>query len=57
VSRLVDCTVTSSPTGIPYDLGITQEVCAMQVSKDLAGVSEKDMANVVIAYEPVWAIG
>lgn len=40
-----------------YDLGITQEVCAMQVSKDLAGVSQKDMANVVIAYEPVWAIG
>ncbi len=39
------------------DLGITQEVCAMQVSKDLAGVSEKDMADVVIAYEPVWAIG
>ena len=40
-----------------YDLGITQEVCAMQVSKDLAGISKKDMANVVIAYEPVWAIG
>lgn len=40
-----------------YDLGITKEVCAMQVSKDLAGVSKKDMKNVVIAYEPVWAIG
>ncbi|KAL7532801.1 hypothetical protein ACHAWF_004249 [Thalassiosira exigua] len=40
-----------------YDLGITQEVCAMQVSKDLAGVSKEEMANVVIAYEPVWAIG
>ncbi|KAL9179672.1 hypothetical protein ACHAXT_008962 [Thalassiosira profunda] len=40
-----------------YDLGITQEVCAMQVSKDLAGVSKADMKNVVIAYEPVWAIG
>lgn len=40
-----------------YDLGITQEVCAMQVSKDLAGVSKDDMDNVVIAYEPVWAIG
>jgi len=40
-----------------YDLGITKEVCAMQVSKDLAGVSKKDMENVVIAYEPVWAIG
>jgi len=40
-----------------YDLGITKEVCAMQVSKDLSGVSKKDMENVVIAYEPVWAIG
>lgn len=40
-----------------YDLGITKEVCAMQVSKDLAGVSKKDMQNVVLAYEPVWAIG
>jgi triosephosphate isomerase len=40
-----------------FDLGITKEVCAMQVSKDLAGVSKADMANVVIAYEPVWAIG
>merc|ERR1719469_550158 len=37
-----------------YDLDITQEVCAMQVSKDLAGVSKKDMKDVVIAYEPVW---
>jgi len=40
-----------------FDLDITKEVCAMQVSKDLAGVSKEDMANVVIAYEPVWAIG
>ena len=40
-----------------YDLGITQEVCAMQVSKDLRGVSKEEMRNVVIAYEPVWAIG
>lgn len=40
-----------------FDLGITKEVCAMQVSKDLAGVSKEDMKNVVIAYEPVWAIG
>jgi len=29
----------------------------MQVSKDLAGVSKEDMKDVVIAYEPVWAIG
>ena len=34
-----------------FDLGITKEVCAMQVSKDLAGISKDDMKNVVIACE------
>merc|ERR1712008_482767 len=40
-----------------YDLKIKNEVCAMQLSKDLVGVTKEQMANVVIAYEPVWAIG
>jgi len=40
-----------------FDLDITKEVCAMQISKDLAGVPKEEMKNVVIAYEPVWAIG
>jgi triosephosphate isomerase len=40
-----------------YDLNIKNEVCAMQLSKDLFGVTKEQMADVVIAYEPVWAIG
>jgi triosephosphate isomerase len=40
-----------------YDLNIKNEVCAMQLSKDLLGVTKEQMADVVIAYEPVWAIG
>lgn len=40
-----------------YDLNIKNEVCAMQLSKDLAGVTKEQMKDVVIAYEPVWAIG
>mmetsp|Transcript_38280 Transcript_38280/g.46733 ORF Transcript_38280/g.46733 Transcript_38280/m.46733 type:complete len:298 (-) Transcript_38280:117-1010(-) len=40
-----------------YDLNIKNEVCAMQLSKDLVGVTKEQMADVVIAYEPVWAIG
>jgi triosephosphate isomerase len=40
-----------------YDLKIKNEVCAMQLSKDLLGVTKEQMADVVIAYEPVWAIG
>lgn len=40
-----------------YDLNIKNEVCAMQLSKDLVGVTKEQMEDVVIAYEPVWAIG
>lgn len=29
----------------------------VQLAKDLAGVTEEEMARIVIAYEPVWAIG
>ena len=37
--------------------GITNEVVSMQTKLDLAGVSEEQLKNVIIAYEPVWAIG
>lgn len=37
--------------------GITNEICAMQIKLDLAGVTAEQMKNVIIAYEPVWAIG
>ena len=37
--------------------GITNEVVSMQTKLDLAGVSAEDLKNVIIAYEPVWAIG
>ena len=37
--------------------GITNEVVSMQTKLDLAGVSREDLKNVIIAYEPVWAIG
>merc|ERR1719356_424556 len=37
--------------------GETFAVCATQLSAGLAGVSAEQMKDVVIAYEPVWAIG
>ncbi len=37
--------------------GITDEVVAMQTKLDLAGITEEQLKNVIIAYEPVWAIG
>ena len=37
--------------------GITEEICAMQTKVALQGVSEAELERIIIAYEPVWAIG
>ncbi len=37
--------------------GITEEIVSMQTKIDLAGVTAEQLKNVIIAYEPVWAIG
>ncbi len=37
--------------------GITEEIVSLQTKLDLAGITAEQMKNVVIAYEPVWAIG
>ncbi len=37
--------------------GITGEVVSLQTKIALGGVSAEEMARVIIAYEPVWAIG
>lgn len=39
------------------ELGITEEICAMQTKVALGGVTEQELKNIIIAYEPVWAIG
>ncbi|MBE6886019.1 MAG: triose-phosphate isomerase [Ruminococcaceae bacterium] len=37
--------------------GITAEIVSMQTKIALAGISAEELKNVIIAYEPVWAIG
>lgn len=39
------------------EAGITEEVIAIQVKKALAGVTAEELRRVILAYEPVWAIG
>lgn len=39
------------------EAGITMEVCARQLAAIAALLKEEDWAKVVVAYEPVWAIG
>ncbi|MBA3721399.1 MAG: triose-phosphate isomerase [Parachlamydiaceae bacterium] len=40
-----------------YDEGQTQEVLRRQLKECLAGIETSDIENLIIAYEPVWAIG
>lgn len=37
--------------------GITNEIVSLQTKIALQGVSKEELNNVIIAYEPVWAIG
>lgn len=39
------------------DAGIEKDVVRKQIEQDFAGISAKDAAKTVIAYEPIWAIG
>lgn len=39
------------------ETGVTMDWIRLQIKSDLAGVSADDVKNLVIAYEPIWAIG
>lgn len=39
------------------EMGITLDWIRMQIKSDLVGVTAKQVASMVIAYEPIWAIG
>ena len=39
------------------EMGVTLELITLQVKSALAGVSPEKMRRIVIAYEPIWAIG
>ena len=40
-----------------YESGLTAEVVRRQIKNGLAGIDSADAARIVVAYEPVWAIG
>ena len=39
------------------EAGITMDLISIQIKKAFAGISAEDAKKVVIAYEPIWAIG
>jgi triosephosphate isomerase len=61
VLKLLDigmsCMLCIGESDSEYEQNLAGAVCAVQLKKGLAGVSKEDMSRIVIAYEPVWAIG
>lgn len=39
------------------EMGVTMDWIRLQIKSDLVGVAADDVKNLVIAYEPIWAIG
>lgn len=35
-----------------FDLSLTNQVCAVQLGKGLAGVTEQELSRIIVAYEP-----
>jgi len=44
-------------TEAEFEKDLVGSVCDVQLKKGLAGIKPEEMSRVVIAYEPVWAIG
>ena len=40
-----------------YDDGLTSDVIKTQLAESLAGLTSEEVSKMVIAYEPIWAIG
>jgi len=61
IERLQESNVTPilciGETKEEYELGLNEEICTLQLCKDLKGLTPEKVSKIVVAYEPVWAIG
>ncbi len=57
LSRNLKAIVCVGETLTQREQGITAETVSLQTKIALLGITEEQMKNVIIAYEPVWAIG
>ena len=44
-------------TYVQRDLGLEEEIVSSQITNALKGLTKEQVENIVIAYEPIWAIG
>jgi triosephosphate isomerase len=53
----LQCILCIGENKTEYEKGQNKEICAKQLSECLAHCNENDLKKVIIAYEPIWAIG
>ncbi|KAL1519482.1 hypothetical protein AB1Y20_023000 [Prymnesium parvum] len=53
----LDVVLCVGETEEEYEMALLESVCALQLKKGLSGVQASQLSSIVIAYEPVWAIG
>lgn len=51
------CILCIGENKLEYNQGLNKKVCTQQLEECLNGCYESDLSNIIIAYEPVWAIG
>ena len=59
--KAIDCGMTAvlciGETKTEYEAGQARRVCSRQLEAALEGVQADELSQVIVAYEPVWAIG
>tara|TARA_A100001015_G_C14974623_1_gene706668 strand:+ start:443 stop:1195 length:753 start_codon:yes stop_codon:yes gene_type:complete len=51
------CILCIGENKLEYEQGLNKETCSKQLKECLRECSESDLSKIIIAYEPVWAIG
>ena len=51
------CILCIGENKLEYQQGLNKKTCTQQLKECLEGCSENDLSKIIIAYEPVWAIG
>ena len=57
INKKAKALIAAGVTLETFEAGKTAEWVSAQIEAGLAGIDGKDVANMVIAYEPIWAIG
>jgi len=57
INEGLNCILCIGENKNEYEKGMNKEICSIQLTECLLNINENDLDKIIIAYEPVWAIG